>query len=367
MTKILGGVAANDSADNESAAPDAPVQPTLPTLILANDMIENIKTARLEDDLPDKMLARLRSPPREPDALNPITKTSMGIFNALVSGSQRMYNAVRHVLRQHRPTPIIIDSYHLVKPKIERVTGVMQISTQMCINSCVAYTGPFKDLDKCPKCRIDRYKENLKTKKLEPQQQSYTIPLDPQIQALWRTSEGADRMRYRNHKIEEIIQELNRSGRIPKFEDVFHGTECLDAHRSGKIGPDDVMVMFAVDVAQLYRDKESDCWIGSWVVFALSPDLLYKKRFVLPACFVPGPNKPDNMESFLLPSFRHVSALQKEGLRVYDGHQQCYIISRPFLTFGAADTVALPVLSGSVGHHGNSGCRQLWHAWSTQA
>ena len=107
-----GGIAANDSDNNESAAPNAPVQPTLPMLILANDMIDNIKTACLEDDLPDKMLARLRSPPREPDALNPITKTSMGIFNALVSGSQRMYNSVRHVLSQHRPTPIIIDSSH---------------------------------------------------------------------------------------------------------------------------------------------------------------------------------------------------------------------------------------------------------------
>jgi hypothetical protein len=104
-----------DSSENESAAHDALVKPTLPMLILANDMIENIKTARLEDDLPDEMLARLRSPPREPDALNPITETSIGIFNALVSGSQQMYDAVRHVLSQHHPTPIILDSYHIVK------------------------------------------------------------------------------------------------------------------------------------------------------------------------------------------------------------------------------------------------------------
>ena len=89
--KNTGGIAANDSDNNESAAPDAPVQPTLPTLILANNMIENIKTMLcLEDDLPDKMLSCLRSPPREPDALNPITKMSLGIFNALVSGSKQM-------------------------------------------------------------------------------------------------------------------------------------------------------------------------------------------------------------------------------------------------------------------------------------
>ncbi|KIL58301.1 hypothetical protein M378DRAFT_15620, partial [Amanita muscaria Koide BX008] len=88
-----GGISANNSDDNGNAAHNSSPQPTIPMLILANDMIENIKTARLEDDLPDKMLARLRSPPNEPVALDPITETSMGIFNALVSGSERKYNA----------------------------------------------------------------------------------------------------------------------------------------------------------------------------------------------------------------------------------------------------------------------------------
>ena len=191
----------------------------------------------------------------------------------------------------------------------------------MCINSCIAYTGPFKDLDKCPKCATERYKENSNK---VPRQQFYTIPLGPQIQALWRTPDGGNRMRYRNRKTDEILEELQRSGRIPTYEDVLHGSEYLDAHCKGKIGPDDVMIMLSVDGAQLYRDKESDCWFVIWVILNLDPELRYKKQFVLPACFVPGPNKPDNMESFLLPSLRHVAALQREGLRVYDGSQECY-------------------------------------------
>ncbi|KAF8628788.1 hypothetical protein AX14_011207 [Amanita brunnescens Koide BX004] len=59
-------------------------------LVLANDMIQNIKAARLEDDLPAKMLASLRNPPREPNALDPKTQMSMGIFNALLGGSQKI-------------------------------------------------------------------------------------------------------------------------------------------------------------------------------------------------------------------------------------------------------------------------------------
>ena len=128
---------------------------------------------------------------------------------------------------------------------------------------------------------------------------------------------------------------------FPAFEDILHGSEYLDACREGRIAPDDVIVIFSIDSAQLYHDKDSDCWFSIWVILDLSPDLRYKKQYVLPALF-----------------FRHVSALQKEGLTVYDGHQEKKIISHPFFGFGTVDTVALPNLSGMVGHHGNNGCQQ---------
>ena len=60
-----------------------------------------------------------------------------------------------------------LSTHHIVKRKIERVTGVMQISTQMCVNSCVAYTGPFKDLGNVVIKTISSplSKKNIKTKR----------------------------------------------------------------------------------------------------------------------------------------------------------------------------------------------------------
>ena len=115
--------------------------------------------------------------------------------------------------------------------------------------------------------------------------------------------------------------------------------------------------MFSIDGAQLYRDKESDCSFSIWVILDLSPDLRFKKMFILPAMFIPGPNSPENTESFLLPAFRHVSALQKEGLRIWNGKDREYQQKRPFFFHGAADTVAIPTLNGLVGHTGSCGCR----------
>ena len=276
-------------------------QPTLPMLALAKNMIDNIKVVRLKDDLDEEMLAKLKYPPEELEVLDDTTLFSICIFNDLVSCSERVYQAIRATIQ--RFTGHELNSHHVVKTKIEGVTGVTQLRTDMCINSCVAFAGPLKELNKCPKCSEDRFKENRRTKKMEPWQQFYTIPLGPQIQAMWRTPEGADRMRYRNRKTAEIIQTVCATGKIPTFVDIVHGSEYLDACRAGKIIPDDTHIMISIDGAQLYCDKELDCWFGICVILNLSPDQRYKKQFVLPAFFVPGPNKPDNVESFLLPTF----------------------------------------------------------------
>jgi hypothetical protein len=92
-------------------------------------------------------------------------------------------------------------------------------------------------------------------------------------------------------------------------------------------------------------------------VLNLSPELRYKKKYILPALIIPGPHEPHNTDTFLLPSFRHTSALQRNGLKAYDGHLGDYITTRPFTAFNGADAVALPKVSGQVGHKGALSCR----------
>ncbi|TFK59283.1 hypothetical protein BDN72DRAFT_780950 [Pluteus cervinus] len=89
----------------------------------------------------------------------------------------------------------------------------------------------------------------------------------------------------------------------------------------------------------------------------LSPGLRYKKKYVLPGGFVPGPETPGITESFLIPSFRHVSALQKEGLQVWNGLKRKLCKAKIFVACAGADTVGLPTLDGRVGHSGRYSCR----------
>jgi hypothetical protein len=94
-----------------------------------------------------------------------------------------------------------------------------------------------------------------------------------------------------------------------------------------------------------------------WVVFDLTPDLRYKKRYVLPGGIIPGPKNPKNTDSFLFPGFHHLSAIQKEGLCVWDGKDAKTFSSRPFLHLGGADGPGSVHFTGLVSHHGAFQCR----------
>ncbi|KAF8238500.1 hypothetical protein L208DRAFT_1169395, partial [Tricholoma matsutake] len=181
-----------------------------------------------------------------------------------------------------------LHSYWVVKSRLEKISGITQIETDMCQNSCIAFTGPFANLEQCPKCSEARYNDKKPGK--VPYKRFYTIPLGPQLQVQWQTLEGANRMRYRNRKTEAIHAKFNQNPGKPidTYEDIYDGYQYLEAVRSGLIKEDDTLVLFSLDGAQLYREKNSDCYFFVWIILNLSPDIRCKKTYILPGGFVPG-------------------------------------------------------------------------------
>ncbi|KAF8833144.1 hypothetical protein BDN67DRAFT_992893 [Paxillus ammoniavirescens] len=166
-------------------------------------------------------------------------------------------------------------------------------------------------------------------------------------------------MRYREEHTQKVFEELAANGgTLQEYTDFFDGSDYLEAVQQGKIGENDIVLMMSVD--------ESDCWVAIWVILDRSPDTHYKKKYVLPACIIPGPKKPKNLDSFMFPGFYHLAAIQKEGLKIWDADRNITFVSHPFLALGTADRPGLAYLNGLVGHHGKNGCRLYcglkgWH------
>jgi hypothetical protein len=80
------------------------------------------------------------------------------------------------------------------------LTGIESIVHHMCINSCVAFTGPFSDLDTCPVCSESRYNltrsQSNGRRTRTPRKEFHTIPIGPQIQALYRNPKSASHAHY---------------------------------------------------------------------------------------------------------------------------------------------------------------------------
>jgi hypothetical protein len=334
--------------DRAPLTTDEPI--VMPEFLEALKFSQMVRDATLESQLSPEDIAALRNP--RAHSSTPVDDEdlllSIANFIDLMTGSQEAYDNISRNIQRRDPTiePL---SYDRVRRMVQNLSGVIALKNDMCVTSCAAFTGPFADLEFCPICEAPRYDPD----KLEkvPLNQFTTFLPGPQIQARWKHPETAQKMLYRRTR--------TSGGGTGDYDDIFSGDAYLDAVENGQIKDSDTLLMLSIDGAQLYRDKKSECWIYIWILLEMAPDERYKVRNILPGGIIPGPKAPEHLDSFLFPGLAHVSALQKEGLRLWDSYNQRLVLSFIILFLVLADAVAMAKLSGSVGHHGRKGCRLL--------
>ncbi|GJF00738.1 hypothetical protein PsYK624_170380 [Phanerochaete sordida] len=193
---------------------------------------------------------------------------------------QGHYNIVRNATLRYDPTSAML-SFDAVKRRVAEISGVFSVYHDMCIKSCVGFTGPFEDLDCCPVCSEHCYRQDEleRSGKKVPVQQFLTNHMGPAIQAMWRSPKGAEAMSYRQHCTAPFSNSFKPKRSIhhpPSFpsvpEDYIHGSDYIEAVLCGDIGDNNTVLMLSFDGAQLYRNKASDIWIYIWVMMDRGQD-----------------------------------------------------------------------------------------------
>ncbi|KAF8546078.1 hypothetical protein OG21DRAFT_1427945 [Imleria badia] len=154
------------------------------------EFVNHVRNASLEDPIAKvtpTMLARLQNPPKAPIQLNdPAIRHSISTYLALEHASQAVYERVIKSTKQNFPdTPGVNNclKFQAIENLITLYTGIEPIESDMCINSCIGFTGSFLDLMECPQCGKMRWDEA----KLEatngqvkiPAKKFTTLPLGP--------------------------------------------------------------------------------------------------------------------------------------------------------------------------------------------
>ncbi|KAG1853516.1 hypothetical protein F4604DRAFT_1883396 [Suillus subluteus] len=276
-----------------------------------------LKNALLEDPivkLGDDALERLHNPPKGPITIDsPGIRHSISMYLALEHASQTAYNRImRSTMLNFAGADGVDDllSFYKVERLVAGYTGVELIKHDMCLNSCLAFMGPFADLETCPINGHTKVAAQMFT----------TIPIGPQLQALYQHPDSAHDMRYLHNQVQEVLAGLAQTGEIPVFDDIVMGHDAIGAVLDRDIKEDDIVLMVSLDV-----------------IINLSPDKRYHKVHVHPGGFILGPNKLKNLDSFLVVGLHHLAALQNEGLVIWDSSCDVTFTSDLYLIFTTAD------------------------------
>ncbi|KAJ6525541.1 hypothetical protein DFH09DRAFT_846468, partial [Mycena vulgaris] len=162
--------------------------------------IRALEGATLEGSgLDEDVIDRLRNPIQECVDISDDKdfRLSLDILLADTYASEETYESTRAGIQKHTPA-IGMLSHHQIRKQVETLTGVVPITHDMCINSCITYTAHFDQLEACFKCSETRYDSvKLQSSRGETKvarRQFDTIPIGPVLQALWQSKEGATRM-----------------------------------------------------------------------------------------------------------------------------------------------------------------------------
>ena len=81
----------------------------------------------------------------------------------------------------------------------------------------------------------------------------------------------------------------------------------------------------------------------------LVPDECYKVHNIICGGIIPGPGHPKNIDPFLFPGLAHVSVIQKEGFKIWDGYDCTVALTLVFVLLVLTDAVTIADVSGLAG------------------
>ena len=291
---------------------------------------------------------------------DPQLRLSFQIYLSLSAhSSESTYESIRSSIKGCYSASTML-SFDQVRNRLKKITGILPLHFDMCVNTCLAYTGIFDTLTLCPfygECRYEQHHDTEEPKIAH--RQFITLPIGPQLQALWRHSVSVAKLQDRLQRTTDLLAQHKADGGIQDYYDICCGSEYLDLVESGQITANDMVLVLSMDGAQLYRNKESDTWFGITTLIDFPPEIYHAREMVLPTFVIGGPNAPKDYDSFLFPTIAHISACQSLGLPIWDASTQESFHACPWFGFATADTVGMAALNGWVGHHGRNGCRIL--------
>jgi hypothetical protein len=266
---------------------------------------------------------------------------------------------------EHRPTEelykVCIERYQAIGAEPdERLRSIKQLRSlacklsgftpkeiDCCINTCVAFTGYLKNMDKCPVCGEPRLDEKQKWRNTF----SY-LPLIPQLCALYTSPDIAKKMRY-------LHQYQNPENSI---SDIFDGDRYKELRRKNVIveghtqpykyfeDEHQIALGLSADGMCPFKRWTNSCWPLLIINYNLPPDECTHVNNLICIGMVPGPGCPADLNSYLQPLIDELLELS-QGTAAVDVSQQKLFALQAHLIAVFGNIPAVTKILKFIGHN----------------
>jgi hypothetical protein len=212
----------------------------------------------------------------------------------------------------------ILTAFTLQK-RVMRLAGWKPDRHDMCINSCMAYTGAFKRLEACPHCRTPRKDEKGRSTPY------HTFPLAPQLSSLYSGTGGSrEAMNYTNEMLSSFdptkVRDIHDGSVVRSLigkKVVVNGKEQAHSYFADTR---DVPLGMMTDGFQCFkraRRGKSSAWPVILINYGRPSTDRMRLEHIIPFSLIPGPNQPKDFNSFLFPLKVQLDKLAV-GIQTYD-------------------------------------------------
>lgn len=222
--------------------------------------------------------------------------------------SRAKYDELRDLMALHFKQELPTVRY--ASQQLRKYTNIREILIDCCINSCMAYTGPFDGLTACQHCKQPRYK--LQSRK--PRRTFVYIPLTHRLQLLYGSGLAATLKEYRWRL------ETSNIGELRDFWDGSLYKEFLCKEQKVFTRATDIGLQLSLDGVQLTTDRYAD-ESTPIVLYNLNlpPDERVKQDNEILSFVIPGPRKYKDLDSYLYPLIQELKSLGN-GVDAWDAH-----------------------------------------------
>jgi len=254
-----------------------------------------------------------------------------------------------------------LSSPYILKKKLEHFSDLVDQPYDCCVDSCMAFTGPYSELEKCQICGEDRYDNRGK-----PHNIFRYLPLIPRLQAFFKSERVINMLQYRQER-EPYDGTLRDVFDSDHFQELLDTTVKIDGvEYPHKIGESewDIFVGFTLDGVSLWRGLGSlkarastTCWPLAVIIYSFDPKIRTRLEHVFSLGVIPGPHSPKHINSFIFP-FHAEARRGAIGIPTYNARLDRIFEMHWYPIFGTADMPALAKANGGKGAGAVAPCQK---------